>query len=389
MGYDEYPDARRTLGWMHRASGLSNRHGPLDRFAASPIILPIGAHAGDDNVAAKPTLLYLLTEEMFKACFRPADVARLEAEVDVVGGPMQDATDVPSSEVLARADILLTCWDSPPVKGDLLAAARRLTFVMHAAGTVRKLIDDDLWHRGIRIASCNHAIAIGVAEMILGFLIVAGKRGWSLPSLVRSGHWTRRSEELRTECRQHIIEMFDIAVGVISASLVGRHLCKLLRNFEVRTLLYDPFVTASEAAEWGAERVELDDLLRQSDMVSLCAPALPQTRHMMGAPQFAMMKDRAIFINTSRGQNVDEAALAAELKKGRLFALIDVTDPEPPPIDHPFLTLPNVIVTPHIAGHAANGRLRQGKYAVDEILRFVRGEPLANEITRERLATMA
>jgi phosphoglycerate dehydrogenase-like enzyme len=157
----------------------------------------------------------------------------------------------------------------------------------------------------------------------------------------------------------------------------------------VRTLLYDPYVSDSDAAELGALKTNLDDLLRRSDMISLCAPALPETRHMMGAREFGLMKDRAIFINTSRGQNVDEAALAVELEKGRLFAMIDVTDPEPPPEDHPFFKLPNVIVTPHIAGHTSNGRFRQGKYAVDEILRFVRGEPLINEITPERLERMA
>jgi len=326
---------------------------------------------------------------MFTSCYRPKDIERLEADVEPVGGPMVDTDDIPPDDVLARADIILTCWGSPPVKGDLLAAARRLKFVMHTAGSVHHLVDDALFERGVRLSSCNHALAVGVAQMILGFLIVAGKRGWAIPALTRAGHWSRRSEELATERGERIIEMFDIDVGVISASLVGRELIKLLRHFEVNPLVHDPYITADEAAALGAEKVELDELLRRSDMVSLCAPALPDTKHMMGAAQFAMMKDRAIFINTSRGQNVDETALAAELEKDRLFALIDVTDPEPPPEDHPFLSLPNVIVTNHIAGHATNGRFRQGQYAVDEILRFVRGQPMVNEITRERLAIMA
>lgn len=337
----------------------------------------------------KPTICYLLSRDMFTSCFRPKDVERLEAEVEPIGGPMADANDVPPDDALARAEIILTCWGSPPIRGDLLAAAKRLRFVQHSAGSVRHLVDDELFERGVRLSSCNHALAVGVAQMILGFLIVAGKRGWAIPALTRAGHWSRRSDQIAIERGQRIIELFDIDVGVISASLVGRELCKLLRHFQVNTLLCDPYITAEEAAELGADKVELDDLLRRSQMVSLCAPALPATRHMMGAKQFTMMKDNAIFINTSRGQNVDEDALAAELKKDRLFAVIDVTDPEPPPADHPFFSLPNVIVTNHIAGHATNGRFRQGQYAVDEILRFVRGEPLVNEITRERLATMA
>jgi phosphoglycerate dehydrogenase-like enzyme len=340
-------------------------------------------------MSEKPTICYLLTAEMFGACFRDKDVRRLESAVHPVARPMADTDDVPPDDALARADIILTCWGSPPVKGRLLAAAKRLKFLQHSAGSVRHLVDDELFDRGVRLSSCNHALAVGVAHMILGFLIVAGKRGWTIPPLTRAGHWSRRSEALAVERNERIIEFFDINVGVISASLVGRELCRLLRSFEVNTLLYDPFISPAEASELGARKVALDELLRESDMVSLCAPALPETRHMMGAARFAMMKDRAIFINTSRGQNVDEAALAAELSKGRLFAVIDVTDPEPPPEDHPFFSLNNVIVTNHIAGHATNGRHRQGQYAVDEILRFVRGKPLINEITRERLKTMA
>jgi phosphoglycerate dehydrogenase-like enzyme len=341
------------------------------------------------DTTIKPTILYLLTREMFAACFRPIDIERLEAGVQPVAGPMRDAKDMPPTDRLAEADIILTCWGSPPVKADLLAAAGRLRFVMHSAGSVRHLVDETFWRRGIRLSSCNHALAVGVAEMILGFLIVAGKRGWAIPPLVRAGDWSRGTDELDAERHERIVEMFDITVGVISASLVGRHLCRLLRNFEVQTLLYDPYVSDSDAAELGALKTNLDDLLRRSDMVSLCAPALPETRHMMGAREFGLMKDRAIFINTSRGQNVDEVALAAELGRRPLFAMIDVTDPEPPPEDHPFFKLPNVIVTPHLAGHTSNGRFRQGKYAVDEILRFIRGEPLLNEITPERLERMA
>ncbi len=336
----------------------------------------------------KPTILYLLTKDMLTACYRPKDIERLEAEVEPVWGPMADADDVPPDDALARADIIVTCWGSPPVTGDLQTAAKRLKLVTHTAGSVHHLVDDELFNRGIRLSSCNHALAVGVADMILGFLIVAGKRGWAYPELTRAGHWSRRSDALDRE-NERVIEMYDIDVGVISASLVGRELCRLLRNFEVRTLLYDPYVSENDAEALGAEKVDLDELLRRSDMISLCAPALPATRHMMGAAQFALMKDHAIFINTSRGQNVDEDALVAELKKGRFFAMIDVTDPEPPPVDHPLFSLPNAVVTSHIAGHKNNGRFRQGQYAVDEILRFVRGEPLVNEITRERLRIMA
>ena len=93
-------------------------------------------------VPDRPTILYLLTHEMFTACFRAKDIQRLEERVSPIREPMADPEDIPSKDVLAEADIILTCWGSPPVKGEILAAATRLKFLQHSAGSVRHLVDD-------------------------------------------------------------------------------------------------------------------------------------------------------------------------------------------------------------------------------------------------------
>ena len=129
--------------------------------------------------------------------------------------------------------------------------------------------------------------------------------------------------------------------------------------------------------------------MARSDIVSIHAPSLPSTRGMIGARQLKLMQDGAGFINTARGALIDEAALLAELQTGRIHAVIDVTDPEIPGMDSPFFTLPNVFLTPHIAGAIGTERARLGLMAVEEVERFVRGEKMHYEIEPALLERLA
>ena len=142
-------------------------------------------------------------------------------------------------------------------------------------------------------------------------------------------------------------------------------------------------------AALGAEKVELDELLRRSDVVSLHAPSLPETQHLLDARRLALLRDGAILINTARGALVDGDALAAELVAGRIDAVIDTTDPEILPADSPLYELPNVFLTPHIAGAMGTETQRMADLALDEIERLAKGEPLAHEVRREDLARIA
>jgi len=164
---------------------------------------------------------------------------------------------------------------------------------------------------------------------------------------------------------------------------------RLFRAFDARVLVYDPYLTEAQAREMGAELSGLDDLLRRSDIISLHVPSLPETRHMIGAAQLAMIKDGALFINTARGAIVDEQALIAELRKGRFTAVLDVYEKEPLAHDSPLRTLPNAILAPHAAGHSHETYLRQGATAVDEVCRMLAGEPYRHEVTKAVLAIMA
>lgn len=178
-------------------------------------------------------------------------------------------------------------------------------------------------------------------------------------------------------------------VGIVGAGLIGRRLIRLFRAFEARVLVFDPLLPAEVAGGLDAEARPLDEVLRESDIVSLHVPLLPETRRMIGAAEFALLRDGALFINTAKAGLVDQAAQLAALGTGRFTAALDVFDLEPLPRNHPLRALPNVILSPHAAGHTAESHLRQGDLAVDEICRFLAGEPLRHEITRMAAAAMA
>ena len=280
------------------------------------------------------------------------------------------------------ADVIITSWGTPKLEADILEVCPNLSLVLHAAGSIKPILSDELLEKRPRMTASAIAIGEGVAETALGLAISACKGIYPLAKDTANGLWN----ETRTE---RVKDFFDITVGVISAGFVGRHMIKLLKNFHVDILLYDPTLSAEECAALGTEKVELSELLSRSDVVSVHAPSIPATEKMLNADNLCLIRDGAVLINTARGAIFDEAALIEELKKGRFFACIDVTDPEPPTADNPLRTLPNVILTPHIAGAVTTGLARIGGHVCEELTRFVGGEAMRTEIDVDKLGVMA
>lgn len=331
--------------------------------------------------------LLLLTRPMADQCFAPADLSRLAADHELIVPEVEEESQLLDVWKQHAADTraLITGWGTPPLTEAMLDEATELRVMVHAAGSIKHLVTDTIWQRNLRIGTAREALAVGVAETTLAMMIAGLKGLFPADRLTAGNGWKRGDAETDFAVR----EMFDINIGIIGASMVGRHVLRLLQQFEVRCLLSDPHVTADEAHQLGAEKVELDELMRQSDVCSLHAPALPSTRHMLGRDQFRLMPDRAIFINTARGMIVDEDALVEELRTGRISAFLDVTDPEPPRADHPFRTLPNVVLTPHLAGAMTNGCRRLGRSAVQQLLAFADGKPMEGEVVAAQFASLA
>ncbi|MEU8852600.1 hydroxyacid dehydrogenase [Streptomyces sp. NPDC048564] len=316
--------------------------------------------------------------------FPPPLMARLRqaAELDPTL-VVRDFTDPAAAGILARTEVLITGWGCPRLDTDVLTAAPELRTVLHAAGSVRSLVGDALWKAGVTVSSAATGNALPVAEYTLAMILLTGKDAFGHRERFRSTHAYPTHRE--TAATGNV----GRRVGVIGASRVGRRLLELLRPFDFTVLLHDPYVSAAEAADLGAELLSLDDLLRRSDIVSLHAPDIPETYRMLDGERLGLIRDGGVLINTSRGALVDPAALTDELVSGRLHAVLDVTEPEPLPAGSPLYHLPNVFLTPHIAGSLGNELERLGRIVVEELERVAGGGGLVHEVREGDLGRVA
>ena len=302
-----------------------------------------------------------------------------------------DSRKLPEDAVrlVARADGCMTGWGSPALTESLLASAPRLKIMAHAAGSVKPFVTDALWKRGITVTSVAAAIAVDVAHAAVALMVIGCKNIMEVAALTGAGRWTPADRAKALSGHRNPDDLRRSTVGIVGAGHVGRQVLDLIRRYEVTALLADPFVDEAGARALGARKVELDELFEASDVVSLHAPDVPATRHIVNAARLASMKTGAILINTARGGLVDEAALVAELKRRRIWAFLDVTDPEPPPAGSPLYGCPNLTLTPHIAGASGRARVELGRMAVRELLRCFAGEPPLHPVTAADLGRLA
>ncbi|WP_371826876.1 hydroxyacid dehydrogenase [Microvirga sp. VF16] len=316
----------------------------------------------------------------------PELLNRLEQLCTILApNPLRSFSQGSGPDVLRQAEILITGWGCPAIGRDILELAPKLKLIAHAAGTVKGFLSPDVLDAGITVTHAAEANAVPVAEFTLAAIIFANKQVFRLRDIYCSDRNRNRTFPLTSQP----VGNFKRTIGIVGASRIGRRVIDLLEPFDFRIVLHDPYVSAREAAALGAESVSLDGLMRLSDVVSIHAPALPSTQGMIDRRHLALMRDGATLINTARGIIVNQDDLIDELRTGRIDAIIDVTYPEVPEASSALYDLPNVFLTPHIAGAIGNERERLGEFIVEEIERFVRGLPLRSAITASALETMA
>jgi phosphoglycerate dehydrogenase-like enzyme len=328
---------------------------------------------------AKPKVGILVRESLRERILDPADLEKLESFAEVTINPEdRDLDEAEAAAFLSGADGAMSSWQVSNLTPAILEQAPRLKIWAYGAGTIKGKICDEAWEKGVIVTSAAPAIADDVAEATMGFITI-GLRKVIPHSRQMAANERPGKDEVRSLYRR--------TVGVISASQVGQRVMRLLRPYEVRILLFDPTVDAAYARdEFGAEMVDLETMARESDVVTCHAPKLDATYHMINGTHFKLMKDDAVFVNTSRGDNIDEQALIEELQKGRLYACLDVTSPEPPAPDSPLRTLPNVVLTPHTAGAKS---YRIGHLVVEELRRCFAGEDQLFRVTPDMLDRLA
>jgi len=296
--------------------------------------------------------------------------AQLDRLVDV--HPTVISTlDSPSLRVLRRADLVIGGWGAPRLTPDLAPALRAVIFLGGSAASC--LAEHERWRsRDLHLSNTRAVNARPVAEYALAMILLAGKDAFVASQSYRTQgvipHPASVPPRLGNAGR---------IVGIVGLAQVARILIRLLEPFDVQIVVYDPWASRAEAEQLGVRLAELDELMAISDVVSLHQALTPQTTGQIDARRLSLMRDGATLLNTARGAVVDQSALTRELRSGRLRAILDVTDPEPLPPDHPLWRCENAFITPHVAGSSGGELQRMGDAALEEVRRFVNGQPFA------------
>ncbi len=318
--------------------------------------------------------------------FTDDDLDRLGTVANVLDREAIGRWDDPRAEdLLGRAEVVIGHWGCPVLDASFLAMAPRVGLFAYAAGTVKQTVTESVFERGIRVTSAAQANAEPVAEFTLAAVLFANKQVF----------W-RRTQDAEFRPTGPVphggppVGNWNKTIGIVGASMVGRRVIELLVPFPAITvLLYDPYVTNEQARNLGVTKMPLDELCASVDILSIHAPDLPETRHLIGAKQLAALRDGATVINTARPALIDQDALIAELEQGRLWAVLDVTDPEPLPKHHALRRLRNAYVTPHLAGSQGSELARMTDHVAEEIQRWVSGKPALGEVRFQDLHRLA
>lgn len=294
--------------------------------------------------------------------------------------------------VFSKADILnggfedihyiFSTWGMPAfTEQEIRRYLPNLKAVFYGAGTVQAFARPFL-NCGIQVFSAWAANAVPVAEYTVAQIILANK------GFFKTMRYTDRAAASKLT-KEHPGN-YDVAVGIIGAGMIGKLVIQMLKAYNLDVLVFDPFLPHEKAMELGVKKVSLDTLFAKCQVVSNHLANNAQTRHMLTGALFETMPPYATFINTGRGAQVLEADLIRVLRqRPDLTAILDVTDPEPPMENSLLYTLPNCILTPHIAGSLGNEVRRMGKYMEDEYEYYVQGKPCRYGVTLKMLETMA
>jgi len=326
--------------------------------------------------------ILLLDHQAYEWIYGDALRAEIARRVDLVPGLHTHDSIKENPELLADVDVIFSGWGAPLMDGAFLAKAPKLKAVFYGAGTIKGFTTEAFWARGIVVTSAYAMNAVPVSEFTLASILLSLKRTWYYAlETKRLGAFPEKVKP--AGC-------YRTKVGLISFGMISRLVRERLRPFDLDVWVYDPFLKPEQAAELNVAQVSLDEIFAQCDVVSLHTPWLKETENMIQGRHFEMMKSGSTFLNTARGAIVNEPEMVAVLaRRPDLTALLDVTWPEPPVEGSLLYSLPNVVLTPHIAGSQEQECRRMGQLMVDEFDRWSKGEPMRWVISKEKAAILA
>lgn len=322
----------------------------------------------------RPKVVLIQDERFQRQVYPEALLRRISECVEWVTPPLLPG-DFENAD-LSEVEVLFTGWGAPDLRG-ILAKAEKLALILFAGGSLRNFLAPEIWERKIRICSSYFANARPVAEYTVATAILGLKRAWAAAASYRGERLCQWPEGMRGAN--------GAGIGLLSFGATSREVVRILTAaYDLRPFVWDPFVADEEILSNGAEPMGFSDIFQNCDVVSVHTPDLPETRHLVTGEHLRQLRPHATFINTARGINVLESDLTQVAReRPDVQFVLDVTQPEPAAVDSPLHELPNVFLTPHIAGAIGNETQRLGEFMLEELQRFLRGERLLFEITAQ------
>ncbi|MGE9290254.1 MAG: hydroxyacid dehydrogenase [Puniceicoccales bacterium] len=331
----------------------------------------------------RPQSAYFLKPGVLDKIYSPEAQSRIERLTAPLTSQITADNWHQHRDALASVEYLLSGWGMAVMDESLLNSLPNLKHVFYGAGSIREFYTDLARDRGIGISSAWRANAIPTAEFAHATIILCLKQFWRAQRTAKENRiWTKPP---------HAPGTYRSTVGIISLGAIGRRVAqRLSEGHELNLIAYDPYASDAVSQIPGLRLVSLDELFTASDVISLHAPNLPETRGMISRELLQSMKLHATLINTARGDLIDEPALIQTLlDRPDLEAVLDVTANEYENQNSPLWDLPNVTITPHIAGSLNGECRRMGTIMVEELERLLTGLPLEHSVTPQILARMA
>ncbi len=317
--------------------------------------------------------------------YAPVVTNRLKALTDCDCARYGKADVLTTPAKFADTEYIFSTWGMPSfTEEEIRTYLPSLKAVFYGAGSVQGFARPFL-NCGVKVFSAWAANAVPVAEYTVAQIILAGKDFFVQSRLLAA-------EDRAAAVARHggHIGNYRKKVGLIGCGMIGSLVAKLLKAYDLEVMAFDPFMSPEKAERLGVTPCSLEELFATCSVVSNHLANNPQTQRMLTYKHFSSMLPYATFLNTGRGaQVVEEDLVRALTERPDLTAVLDVTHPEPSPAGHPFYSLPNCFMTPHIAGSLGGEVVRMAEYMVDEYERLTAGVPVKYEVTLKMLETMA
>ena len=284
------------------------------------------------------------------------------------------------SGLLEDTDVAVLGWGSPKISAANLPESSPLKLIVHMGGSVAPYVAPEIFARGIRVVTANELFAEGVAEGALSYMLAGLRRIPYWNSEVQNGRW--RTDDYFTQT------LYEATVGISGYGAISKYVVKLLQPFRAKIKIFSNHLTDEDCAKLGVQKAGLMELAETCRVISIHNSLTPSTVGLINREFLQKIQPNAVFVNTSRGQIIDEGALADELATGRFTAVLDVFEKEPLDINSRLRGLDNVMLIPHLAGPASASFSYCGAKLIDEITEFYAGRPLKYEIAAAAAARM-